>query len=331
MTLLAPAVADQIAVKGQAYGLAILPEGFELTKPNGSSYFVSLDGSTCECPDWSARHKGLPTKGCKHIQAIRSAGLLLAPVSGGSPAVATPPPAVVAPITLKDLARSSYFGIKLPAAPLAVEARINTPVPTLQSLPPAGWDAISGDDEDASHYGPAGDDWSNWTDDLDRWTVSEPATLAPYDDRVRGEAVALRITLAAIANPDSNDFYRLGADDLEAFWGFALAFGEPVATWPSWLAMCRAGSPVSFPDPVKPTWRPRTEPTPAMKAEAAALLNAETPDYFVIAPRKAPSIYQARPMVDPRGTTDACWADSPEATWHPGEVAEARAYSGHPA
>jgi hypothetical protein len=57
---------------------------FRLASPKGDVYdvFPSDDlvqanqGVVCSCPDHEKRHAGLPTKGCKHANALRAVGLL---------------------------------------------------------------------------------------------------------------------------------------------------------------------------------------------------------------------------------------------------------------
>jgi hypothetical protein len=345
--------ATTIEIKGAAYAVESIPAGefgtaaARVTKlVNGDSYDVILkhDGRCeCDCPDFEARHRGLPTQGCKHIRGVKAAGLLVA-----VPAPVAPKP-VVAPITRKDLARAAMFKIKLPAAPMAVEepAKVEGPVVELPAanpfaevldfiatLPiPVKVEAPAPVDEPADDFGPEGDSWEAWPESLDRYEpeaepiepapsdidltgfassvvivgdvveVTPPAELAPFDDPRLGETVALRITRSAVEDGDDGAYFRLDPGDVEAFWGFVGSIGWPVATWRGWLALCRSGSVVSLPGPVeasRPTWNPRVEPTPAERAEAAALLNAGTRDYTVRRPVRIARPTASHPPVDPR-------------------------------
>src|SRR4051794_9761329 len=105
-----------VEIKGALYAVEPVDAGFagvaavRLTKlSSGESYDVVLghDGAmTCECPDFVVRHADKGTH-CKHCKAALEHGLVVAPVSGGSPVA-------IAPITEKDVKRASYFGLKLP-------------------------------------------------------------------------------------------------------------------------------------------------------------------------------------------------------------------------
>lgn len=85
-----------IGVKGQGYGLSVIPGGFRLESPRGDVYDVvpSTDEATsnhgyhCDCPDHATRHAGVGTKGCKHVHALREVGLI-PPIESPAP---TPPP-----------------------------------------------------------------------------------------------------------------------------------------------------------------------------------------------------------------------------------------------
>jgi hypothetical protein len=52
-------------------------KAFSLGKTDGKAYHVGLtmDGPTCDCPDFSYRSGHTPA-GCKHIQGLRAFGLL---------------------------------------------------------------------------------------------------------------------------------------------------------------------------------------------------------------------------------------------------------------
>jgi hypothetical protein len=213
-SLHAPAVADEITIKGQVYGLTVLADGFEVTSLAGRSYVVASDGSSCECPDFKARHRGLPTAGCKHIQAIRAAGLLVAPVSGGSPVVATPPPAVVAPITRTDLKRAAMWGLKLPAAPMA-----ETPAPETVEIEAEVADRL------AFRHDSAGFDLAEypgpgWQDQDDTTDHAEPTGPTP-----REEANALGYRLARAGEPGRLPSIVVDADIRQAF-ATGAAFGR---------------------------------------------------------------------------------------------------------
>jgi hypothetical protein len=260
--------ATTIEIKGASYAVEPIPAGefglaaARVTKlVNGETYDVirTHDGRCeCSCADFECRHRGLPTEGCKHIRVLKVAGFLDAP------------------------------------AP------------------------IEADDDDADDFGPEGDSWTAWPESLDRWDIEpepieparsdidlsgfvplapavvEAAPLDPFDDHWLGETAALLVTTSAIEDGDDGAYFRLDPEYREAFWGFVGSLGWPCATWPAWLALCEAGSPVSFPEPPEPrrTWSPRSEATPAEKAEAASLLRDDRPGaYFVIAPRRARSIH----------------------------------------
>ena len=77
--------ATELLIGGQRYALArIGPRAGWLVERWGcpsDPYEVTPNDETgrieCTCPDWRYRHAELPTsRGCKHIQAIVSAGLL---------------------------------------------------------------------------------------------------------------------------------------------------------------------------------------------------------------------------------------------------------------
>lgn len=53
-------------------------KAWRLRKADGTDYCVAdtLDGATCECADYVFRHDGRDHLGCKHIQALRSVGLI---------------------------------------------------------------------------------------------------------------------------------------------------------------------------------------------------------------------------------------------------------------
>lgn len=72
-----------IGIRGTVYGLEIIGDAFRLAGPNGT-YDVSPcsdpvranHGYRCDCPDHERRHAGNPTKGCKHVNALREVGLI---------------------------------------------------------------------------------------------------------------------------------------------------------------------------------------------------------------------------------------------------------------
>lgn len=76
-----------LGIKGQAYGLEVLADGWRLTSPRGEVYDVvpchdlaiACRGLHCSCPDHRYRHAGLPSRGCKHIQAILQSGIFREP------------------------------------------------------------------------------------------------------------------------------------------------------------------------------------------------------------------------------------------------------------
>jgi hypothetical protein len=76
-----------LSIRGTSY--AVEPIAAEIEGISPAWRLVKLDGSdkvydiamtphgaTCDCPDFVARHEGLDTSGCKHIQAARLVGLL---------------------------------------------------------------------------------------------------------------------------------------------------------------------------------------------------------------------------------------------------------------
>ena len=176
--------ATTIEIKGSLYAVDPIPAGpfgvaaARLTKMvNGEIYDVLLDHdghASCDCPDYELRRKGTGQL-CK---ALSEAVLLLAPVSGGSPAVAVPPPAEiaseitgvskVAPITRKDLVRSIDFGIRLPVAPMEADRVHLRHLP--QMIPTPAIRSEIEADEDESSCGPAGDSWEGWQDEA-RWEL----------------------------------------------------------------------------------------------------------------------------------------------------------------
>lgn len=97
-----------VDVKGIAYGLETHDWGFRVVKPKTGEVYdiVSCDdpvesnrfGWSCTCPDHAVRHAGVPTNGCKHFQAIQSAGLIDPPVT---PLVPVPAPSVVVAVPAK--------------------------------------------------------------------------------------------------------------------------------------------------------------------------------------------------------------------------------------
>jgi hypothetical protein len=303
--------AVQIEIKGALYAVEAIPAGefgtvaARVTKlVNGEVYdlLLTTDGRCeCTCPDFEARHRGLPTQGCKHIRGVKAAGMLVA---------TTPAPVAgkpnVAPVTPADRKRASYFGLRIPAAPV-VEQVIKAE------------EQVAVEPDDADDLGPAGESWEGFEDDA-RWNlgpdaepieparsdidlsgfasrtlVVESAPIEPFEDHRRGERVAVQITTTAIETGDDGAYFRLGHDDREAFWGFVGSLDWPATTWRGWLALCRSGSVVDLPEPVeaqRPTWKPRFAPTTAERAEAAAMFRDNGVGGDTIVRRKP-----ARPMV----------------------------------
>jgi hypothetical protein len=124
--------AVEIVIKDAVYHAEPIPAGefgvaaVRLTKRSvkGEVYDVVLthDGrAECDCPSYEFTHRGTAST-CKHGKACLAKGLLIAPVSGGSP-VADVPPAVhapapksaVPPVTAADLKRARFFGLTIPA------------------------------------------------------------------------------------------------------------------------------------------------------------------------------------------------------------------------
>lgn len=51
---------------------------FRLTKPDGTAYDVArtVDGPTCDCPDFVFHRDGIDPDGCKHIKSLVACGIL---------------------------------------------------------------------------------------------------------------------------------------------------------------------------------------------------------------------------------------------------------------
>jgi hypothetical protein len=117
--------ATTIEIKGAAYAAEVIDPGFagvaavrvtRIVNPD-RAYDVVLghDGTaSCECADWVCRHQDHGTH-CKHIKGVVAAGLLATP----APIPSRP---AVEPITRKDQVRASYWGLKLPTVPVAVQS-----------------------------------------------------------------------------------------------------------------------------------------------------------------------------------------------------------------
>lgn len=180
-SLLCPAPAVEtttLEIKRATYEVTPIDPGFagvaavRLVKlSSGESYDVVLtrDGrAECDCPSYEFTYRG--TAGtCKHGSACLAAGLLLAPVCGGSPAVAVAvAPAAVAPVTPADRKRAAYFGLTIPkaaVAPMAVEpAPTPAPAPVVEAAP------------EIPAEGNPRDSWPEWTDEI-RWSESAPVVV----------------------------------------------------------------------------------------------------------------------------------------------------------
>ena len=120
----APAVKPStLSIKGNAYRVSEIDPGecgvsaVRLIKlVDGEVYDLirtRADVVECSCPDFVRRHEGKGTV-CKHGAAMVARGFL--------PAAPVEVEQAVAPITARDRARASYFGIRLPAV-AKVEAR----------------------------------------------------------------------------------------------------------------------------------------------------------------------------------------------------------------
>jgi DNA invertase Pin-like site-specific DNA recombinase len=72
---------ETLTIQGRAYGLTRVDGGFLLEKPDGTLYEVAggPDGATCSCPDARYRRNGLDSLGCRHVRALREAGLMPTP------------------------------------------------------------------------------------------------------------------------------------------------------------------------------------------------------------------------------------------------------------
>jgi hypothetical protein len=95
---------------------------------------LTVHGLECSCPDFEARHRGLPTAGCKHVRALVELGLLERP-------------AVVTPIGVTPAAVATNGCQAVEATPIVeetskVQQRIAEPSPAVEEPAPAKVDAI---------------------------------------------------------------------------------------------------------------------------------------------------------------------------------------------
>jgi hypothetical protein len=153
---------------------------------------LTVHGLECTCPDFEARHRGLPTQGCKHVQALVGLGLL------ERPAAATPmgfiPPA--APAVEETPAVPQIPAEPVPAAPAVEPAAAccpaDEPAPCVPcALAPAPADPakpwLSAEDvafratvarvcaTTAAEDHPAGPaSWPAWTDEV--WATDDEPT-----------------------------------------------------------------------------------------------------------------------------------------------------------
>lgn len=114
-----------IQVKGADYLLEVNAYGFRLVSPDDAVYDVTRcddkavanrDGWFCSCKDHEVRHAGLPTAGCKHFQALQSAGLLDPPPAVEPAPETTPAPSAPA-FTLRQPAENLSLPLAAPDAP----------------------------------------------------------------------------------------------------------------------------------------------------------------------------------------------------------------------
>jgi hypothetical protein len=185
----------EVEIKGATYCVEPIPAGeFGVSAVrviklvNGESYDVirQHDGLVeCSCPDFVCRHEGQGTV-CKHGAAMIARGFL--PVA---PAVAPAPSRPsVAPITRKDIAAARMFGLRLPVAPIAVEA---TPAPIAVAIAAPVALVI----EPTAVANPR-DSWPDWTDE-DVWTITDEASAVVVEPTPALEFVAE--PLPALSNP----------------------------------------------------------------------------------------------------------------------------------
>ena len=87
-----------VGIRGALYQATIIANVIRLESPKGKVYDVlpclnpenANHGYSCGCPDHETRHRGLPTKGCKHLRALRDCGMI-PPIP--APQAPTDPPA----------------------------------------------------------------------------------------------------------------------------------------------------------------------------------------------------------------------------------------------
>jgi hypothetical protein len=199
-----------IVIKGTLYDAEPIPAGefgvaaVRLTKRSreGETYDVILTGdgrAECDCPSFEFTHRG--TAGvCKHGAACLAKGLLVAPVSGGSPAAEAPPAIVApapapafAPITRKDLVRSAYFGLRLPAAPMTEEA----PAPVV----------VAEAEPEIPATNPR-DSWPAWTD-ADTWELGPEASGLAGDESTGIDLTAFASTHCAVGEEVPSPVYSM--------------------------------------------------------------------------------------------------------------------------
>jgi hypothetical protein len=190
-----------------------------------------------------------------------------------------------------------------------------------------------------------------------------PSTASLADRLWMAETTALLITLDALNGVEWADsaegrdfdpdavFDRLEPENQAAFHSYLKMIGEPVATFHDWVDLCWAGSPVSFPEPgPRPTRLGRFLPSLEEDAERLGfeLGNAgkearptEGRSFaelvafyggFLAGRAELEAEYEAwlASVEADRERMDDVFG-SPEATWPESELAEARAFSGHPA
>lgn len=177
-TLQASAPAVEIVIKDALYYVEPIPAGefglaaVRLTKRSreGETYDVirTHEGVIeCDCPSYEFTFRG--TAGtCKHGAACLAKGLLVAPISGGSPVADAPPavvapapaPAVVRPVTEADLKRARYFHLAIPKP---------APAPIAEAAP------------EIPAENPR-DSWPAWTDELAYTVADGPPALASDEE-----------------------------------------------------------------------------------------------------------------------------------------------------
>lgn len=187
-----------VEVKGLGYQVEPLRSedgpAYRLTSPKGKVYDVedTCHGATCDCPDFVCRRAGLDAAGCKHVKALKAAGLIAnahtAPVVVAEPVVEAP--AAVEPLTEGQEAdraiaedRACFLpvteeGRKTAREISARQVRLERIAAELEALrsaplgPVAPAEARHGDVAEPGTDGAStATDWPSWTDQ-ERWELN---------------------------------------------------------------------------------------------------------------------------------------------------------------